>query len=203
MTPYDETGGPASPVERRVWDPLLRIFHWALVAAFATSYLLGEFGPNIMTLHFWSGYVICGLLAFRLIWGLLGPRHARFSDFLAGPGRTLAYARSVPARRPSYWPGHNPLGGWSVIALLLLLAAQIVTGLLSDPEDYVNVGPLADLVSSDINRTATAWHEIIGSALLALVALHVGVILFYRYWKREDLIGPMIHGRKQVRPPPD
>jgi cytochrome b len=194
------SGGVTPPVERRIWDPLLRIFHWALVAAFATSFVLGEFGPNIMTLHFWSGYVICGLLAFRLIWGIFGSKHARFTDFIAGPGQVVRYMRHLPERSPSYWPGHNPLGGLAVIALLLLLVAQVTTGLLADPEDYINQGPLAHLVSADMNRAASAWHEIIGSVLLGLIALHVGVIVFYRIWKREDLIRPMITGRKKVRP---
>lgn len=200
MADGNAAGAQDAPVEKTVWDPLLRIFHWALVALFATSYLLGEFGPNIMTLHFWSGYAICALLAFRLIWGVVGPHPARFSHFVAGPGRVLSYARGVTARRPSYWPGHNPLGGWSVVAFLLLLSGQVMTGLLADPEDYVNVGPLAHLVDASWNRWASAWHETLGKMLLALIALHVGVILFYRFWKREDLIGPMIHGRKKVRP---
>lgn len=194
------TGGVTPPVERRIWDPLLRIFHWALVAAFATSFVLGEFGPNIMTLHFWSGYVICGLLTFRLIWGLFGPKHARFTDFIAGPGQVARYMRHLPERSPSYWPGHNPLGGLAVVALLMLLVAQVTTGLLADPEDFINQGPLAHLVPADINRKASAWHETIGLVLLGLIALHVAVIVFYRIWKREDLIRPMITGRKKVRP---
>lgn len=199
MADDNRTGAEIAPVERPVWDPLLRIFHWALVVLFATSYILGEYGPNIMTLHFWSGYGICALLAFRLIWGLVGPRHARFSDFIAGPGRTIGYLKHVFQRRPSHWPGHNPLGGWSVVAFLVLLTGQVLTGLLADPEDYVNVGPLAHLVDGAWNRWASAWHETIGKLLLGLIALHVGVMLFYRFWKREDLIGPMIHGRKKVK----
>lgn len=195
----DHSAGDTQPVEKKVWDPLLRIFHWALVVLFTTSFLLGEFGPNIMTLHFWSGYAICGLLAFRMIWGLFGPRPARFADFVYGPRQILNYARTMPSRRSSYWPGHNPLGGLSVVALLLLLIGQVITGLLADPEDYINMGPLAHLVSLDINRMASAWHETIGEALLVLIGLHVAVIVFYRVWKHEDLIGPMIHGRKKVR----
>ena len=191
---------PEAALERvRLWDPGLRAFHWALAALFATSFLLGEFGPAIMTLHFWSGYAICALLAFRLVWGVVGPRPARFSSVGKGPGAVLRYAGGVAERAPSHWRGHNPLGGWAVAAMLLLLVAQVATGLLADPEDYVNVGPLAHLVSSDLNRAATAWHHRIGTALLWLVIAHVAAIVFYRVWKREDLIRPMIDGWKTVR----
>ena len=153
-----------------------------------------------MTLHIYSGYMICGLLAFRLIWGLVGPRSARFASFLAGPVAVARYAIShIGRREPSLWPGHNPLGGWSVMAMLALLAVQVSTGLILDPEDYINVGPLAHLVDIEVSRTANAVHATNAFLLLAMVALHVAVIIYYRVWKREDLIGPMIHGRKRVR----
>ncbi len=191
---------PEATLERvRLWDPALRVFHWALTALFAASWLLGEFGPPIMTLHFWSGYAICALLAFRFLWGLVGPRPARFASFVRGPAAVARYAGGVAARKPSHWPGHNPLGGWAVAAMLLLLVAQVGTGLLSDPEDYINVGPVAGLVSDDLNRAATAWHHRIGDVLIGLVGLHVAAIAFYRLWKREDLIRPMIDGWKTVR----
>ncbi len=182
----------------RLWDPATRLFHWALVAAFATSFLLGEFGPLIMTAHFWSGYAIVCLLAFRLVWGVAGPRPARFAQFLKGPGAVLAYARTVPERAPSRWPGHNPLGGWSVVALLAAIAATAATGLVADPDDYINVGPLAGWVDPATRRAAVGWHHWFGGLALALVALHVAAILFYRIWKREDLVKPMLDGEKLV-----
>lgn len=195
----DEQAKAKDVAEVKLWDPALRIFHWALVFFFTTSFLLGKFGPSVMTLHFWSGYAICGLLAFRVIWGLVGPRSARFSNFVPGPAAVLGYLRQFGKRTPSYWPGHNPMGALAVVAILVLLIVQVVTGLVSDPEDYVNVGPLAHLVDIDTNRTANAWHETISNLLLALVVLHIGAIVYYRVWKREDLVGPMIHGRKTVR----
>lgn len=193
-----DAGGDGSR-EVRLWDLGTRAFHWALVVAVCTAWGLGEFGPSIMTLHFWAGYAVCGLLAFRLLWGFVGPRPARFASFLAGPRAVLAYARRLPERSPSRWPGHTPLGGWSVLVLLLLLFGQVATGLLSDPEDYINVGPLADQVSIETARTANAWHHRLSTALLCLVILHVAVVLFYLLWKRENLVGPMIHGRKRIR----
>ena len=102
----------------RLWDPLLRGFHWSLAFFVTLSWCLGQFGPAKMTLHFWSGYVIAGLLVFRLIWGFVGPPAARFSHFLRGPGAIRDYASRIFLRQPSYWPGHNPLGALSVIAML-------------------------------------------------------------------------------------
>lgn len=191
---------PTKPVERvRIWDPLLRGFHWLLATLVITNWLLGQFGPNNMWLHFWLGYTILGLLIFRIIWGFVGPEPARFSSFLRGPSAVIHYARHMFSREPSFWPGHNPLGALSVIAMLAVLATQVTTGLISDPEDFVNVGPLASKVSHDTATGAVGLHHLGATLILILVLLHVSVILFYRFWKREDLIGPMINGRKQVR----
>lgn len=190
---------PDAPQKVKLWDPLLRGFHWLLAAAVITAWLLGKFGPLNMTLHFWAGYFVIGLLAFRLIWGFVGPAPARFSHFIRGPGAVSDYTRHLFSREPSYWPGHNPLGALSVIALLAVLAAQVSTGLISDPDDFINVGPLASYVSSATRTKAVAWHHLGAAVILILVVLHVAVILFYRVWKREDLVRPMITGWKWVR----
>ena len=193
----DATEPPEAEI--RLWDLPTRLFHWALALLFATSWILGEWGPAIMTLHFWSGYAIAALLVFRLLWGLAGPRPARFSSFLRPPGEVWSYARSVLRREPSAWPGHNPMGGWWVAAVLLVLALQVLTGLVADPEDYINAGPWASSVSASVSRSALGWHHRLSTVLLALVALHLLAILFYRIWKREDLVRPMIDGAKRVR----
>lgn len=183
----------------KLWDPLLRGFHWLLALFVIAAWCLGQFGPDKMTLHFWCGYVVAGLLIFRLIWGFIGPRPARFASFLRGPRAIASYARSMFMREPSYWPGHNPLGALSVIALIAALLAQVTTGLISDPDDYINVGPLASYVSSATRSKAVGWHELGANLILALVVLHLAVILFYRFWKREDLVKPMIDGWKEIR----
>ncbi len=182
----------------KIWDPLLRVFHWLLAGFVILSWCLGQFGPDIMTLHFWCGYVVIGLLAFRLIWGFVGPETARFSHFIRGPGAIAGYMRGMFSRQPSYWPGHNPLGALSVIAMLAMLAAQATTGLISDPDDFINVGPLAHLVSAPTRAKAVGWHEAGALIILLLVLMHIAVILFYRFWKREDLVKPMVTGWKQV-----
>ena len=190
---------PQGVTRVKLWDPALRLFHWALVICVVTTWVLGRFGPNIMTLHFYLGYAVIGLLAFRLVWGLVGPAPARFTHFIFGPRTTLAYMSKVARREPSYWPGHNPMGALAAFGLLALLAVQVATGLFTDPEDYVNVGPLAQHVDIETARAALSWHYRGSLALLALVGLHVGAIAFYKLWKREDLVRPMITGWKAVR----
>lgn len=185
--------------EIRLWDPLLRGFHWLLAFFVTLSWCLGQFGPAKMTLHFWSGYVVAGLLIFRLVWGFVGPAPARFAHFLRGPGAIGGYLRGMFLREPSYWPGHNPLGALSVIAMLAVLATQISTGLIADPDDYINVGPLASYVSGATRSKAVGWHEAGANLILVLVLLHLAMILFYRFWKRENLVKPMLNGRKIVR----
>lgn len=195
----DDGHSPAPVREVKLWDPLLRGFHWLLAFFVTASWLLGQFGPSKMTLHFWSGYVVIGLLIFRLVWGFIGPAPARFSHFLRGPGAIADYMRGMFLRKPSHWPGHNPLGALSVIAMLAALAAQVSSGLISDPDDYINIGPLASYVSASTRAKAVGWHETGALIVLILVFLHVAMILFYRFWKREDLVRPMLTGRKQVR----
>lgn len=182
--------------DEQIWDPAIRLFHWSLVVAVVGGWLLGHFGPLQMTLHFWAGYAVGALILFRLMWGFVGPRNARFASFLRGPGAVMAYVRSLPKRAAGWATGHNPLGGWSVIAMLLVLAGQVATGLILDPEDYINTGPLAEAVPAGWSRWALGMHHRLGVVLLVLVALHVAAILFYRFWKREDLVTPMVTGRR-------
>lgn len=187
----------------KLWDIGLRLFHWALAICVCASWYLGQFGPNIMTLHFYVGYTVIALLVFRVVWGLVGPPPARFSHFIYGPVTTARYVATLRDRKPSYWPGHNPVGALSVFALLAALIAQVSTGLFADPDDYINVGPLADMVSSETNRTATWVHNRVKWLILALVVLHIAAIVFYKRYKGENLVTPMITGWKLVRQPKD
>lgn len=183
----------------RIWDPALRAFHWLLAGLVIANWVLGKFGPDIMTLHFLLGYAVIALLIFRIIWGIWGPEYARFTSFVRGPTTVIDYLRQIGQRSPSHWPGHNPLGALSVIAMLLALVWQVATGLISDPEDFVNVGPLASKVGSDIATSADGWHSLGANIILVLVLLHLAVIAFYRFWKNESLTRPMITGWKWVR----
>lgn len=190
---------PEGVTRVKLWDPLLRVFHWSLAICVIAAWGLGEWGPNIMTLHFYFGYAVIGLLVFRVVWGLVGPAPARFSHFVYGPRTFFRYLSKIGERKPSYWPGHNPVGALSVFVLLGVLIAQVTTGLFADPDDYINVGPLADMVSREGTRLATKIHNTLAPVILALVVLHLAAIAFYKKYKREDLIRPMITGWKEVR----
>lgn len=186
---------PAPPAVRaRLWDAPTRIVHWALVALIGFAWWSAE--ADKLQWHRWSGYAVLGLLAFRLIWGVVGSGNARFASFVKGPVRTLAYLRTLPNRSPSQAPGHNPLGAWSVVAILAVLAVQIVTGLFAVDIDAFEAGPLSDRVDFDTGRRIAEWHEWSFTALQVLVAVHVAAVIFYLVWKRSNLIGPMVTGRR-------
>lgn len=195
----DSAGLPPGVERLRVWDPLLRAFHWLLAICVTITWVIGQVGPDRMTVHFWFGYVITGLLVFRLVWGLVGPRPARFVHFIRGPRAVLAYARGFFTRQPSFWGGHNPMGALSVVAMLAVLVMQVVTGMMSESENFIDEGPLASSVSKATRKLAGNLHELGATLILILVVIHVAVVLWYRLWKREDLIRPMITGWKLVR----
>lgn len=176
----------------RVWDVPTRLFHWLLVALFAFSWWSAE--NHEMEWHYLSGLTFLGLLAFRLVWGVIGSSTARFTAFVASPSRLAAYLRGeAPARA-----GHNPLGGYSVVAMLLVLAAQVGTGLFATDIDGLESGPLSYLLSFDQSRVAAEVHEVAFNLALALIALHVLAILFYLVVRRRNLIRPMITGRDRA-----
>jgi len=193
--PRPGTAGEEVPV----WDPMVRILHWALVIAFAAAWGLGKFGPDQMTLHFWAGYTVAALVVIRVVWGFVGPRTARFANFVKGPGKVAAYTREFVRPRPSNTLGHNPLGALFIVGVLIVLAMQIGSGLLADPEDYINVGPLAKYVSAETARQALALHEPLSTILLVMIGVHIASIGFYRLYKGEDLVTPMFTGRKKIR----
>ncbi|WP_349363529.1 MAG: cytochrome b/b6 domain-containing protein [Roseitalea porphyridii] len=187
-----------APETVRIWDLFVRLFHWSLTLSFAGAWLLGAFGPAVMTWHFYLGYCVLALIAGRFVWGFAGPAPARFRSYFYRPGVVIAYLRHVMDRTPSYWPGHNPVGGVYVLLLLIVVAALAITGLLADPEDYINVGPLAQYVSIETSRQAIVWHDRLADLALAMVTFHIAAIAFYHLWKREDLLRPMVTGWKKV-----
>jgi Cytochrome b len=181
----------AAGVRAKLWDAPVRLVHWLLVVLVAFSWWSSE---DHLNWHRWSGYAILGLVAFRILWGFAGAGAARFSSFVRGPKAVAAYVRTLPERAASATPGHNPLGGWSVIALLLVLAAQVTTGLFTVDIDAFEAGPLSHLVSYDLGRTLAELHEFCFRLLQVLVALHVAAVLFYLLYKRTNLIRPMVTG---------
>jgi cytochrome b len=184
---------PPGGVRARLWDGPVRIVHWSLVALIAFSWWAAE---DHLNWHRWSGYAVIGLVTFRIYWGFAGAGAARFSSFVRGPGATLRYFRTLSSRAPSTTPGHNPLGALSVLAILATLLVQVGTGLFAVDIDAFEGGPLSDRVSFELGRRIAEWHELSFRVLQGLVVLHVAAIVFYLVWKRTDLIGPMVTGRR-------
>lgn len=175
-----------------VWDPLVRIFHWSLVSFFFIAYLSeDDFGG----IHVWAGYAVAMLVAFRLAWGFIGERHARFSDFVRGPGAAFGYlAGLVRANAPRY-VGHNPAGGLMVVALLVSLAMTTLFGMILLGGD--GAGPLAGVVPpAATGEWVEEVHEFFANATLALVVLHVAGVVVGSIAHRENLVKAMFTGRK-------
>ena len=178
----------------RVWDLPTRVFHWLLVLLVSGLIATGQWGGDAMVWHFRLGYGVLVLLLFRLIWGLIGGHWSRFAVFVRSPLAVLRYVRGVSHGDPGL--GHNPLGAYSVIALLAILFAQVLSGLFSDDE-IAATGPLSKLANSQWVNWATDYHTEIGKfVLLGLVGLHIGALLFYRWRGDRTMIPAMWHGFK-------
>jgi cytochrome b len=175
-----------------VWDWPTRLVHWLLVALVFFSWGSAEY--HHMDLHRYSGYTVLGLLVFRLYWGIFGSDTARFANFVKGPRAIANYLRSSTA----HFVGHNPLGALSVVALLALLLTQVAFGLFAVDTDGLESGPLSYLVSFDAGRIAAKVHGGVFNVLLGLIVLHIVAILFYLIFKRNNLVAPMITGRKSL-----
>jgi cytochrome b len=176
-----------------IWDLPTRIFHWALVALIGLSWWTAEEG--LLDWHYRSGLAILGLIVFRIVWGVIGSSTARFANFVRGPRAILGHLRG----RGGPVLGHNPIGALSVIALLAIVSAQVGLGLFASDEDGLMSGPLAGWIPEDLSEKITDLHHDLFDWLLILIGLHVAAIAYYLLVKRDNLIGPMVHGRG--RPP--
>lgn len=176
----------------KVWDIWVRIFHWGLVALILFSWLSAELGGNWMIWHTQAGFLTAGLIIFRLIWGFIGSSRARFNRFVKGPKAISDYARGLDNK---HYLGHNPLGALGVVILLTLISLQVITGLFSNDDIFIE-GPLAHLVSYDTSLALTDIHELIFNLIMLTVALHILAVVFYQRIRKQPLIQAMIHGRK-------
>ena len=166
----------------RVWDPFVRIFHWSLLLAFSGAYLLGDDGG---VAHQWLGYTVLGLVAFRLVWGVVGTRHARFANFIPSPRRLLAYTKDLVARREARHLGHNPAGAVMIVALLSTLIATGFTGWLQTTDPFWGSAAMEEV------------HEIFANSMLVLIGLHVAGVVYSGLRHRENLVRAMFTGRKR------
>jgi len=202
--------------EIRVWDPLVRLFHWSLVLAFTIAYLSGD---EENSLHIYSGYAVLGLISFRVLWGLIGTRYARFSNFVSSSGTVIQYLKDLLARKPKHYTGHNPAGGWMILALLVTLIVVTVSGLKVYAIEE-GLGPLAaeapalTLISSayadddehddndehDKDEAAEEFweeiHEASSNFMLLLIFLHVAGVIVSSRLHDEQLVKAMFTGKK-------
>jgi cytochrome b len=207
---------PSTPDSVKVWDPLVRLFHWSLVAAFAIAWLTGD---EESRLHELAGYAVIGLVLVRIVWGFVGTRYARFSNFVYRPSTVLGYAREMLIAKPKHYLGHNPLGGMMILALLVSLLAAGVTGLALQGAEQ-GTGPCASLsagttvtMPSMIAKAVAdddddedegneeIWeelHEFFANLTLLLVALHITGVIIGSLVHRENLVRAMFTGRKRV-----
>jgi len=176
-------GGATPPATVKVWDPFVRVFHWSLVALFATAYVTGD---EIERVHVAAGYAIAGLLALRIAWGFVGPRHARFADFVRSPREAFGYLRDALRLRARRYIGHNPAGGLMVVALIVLLIGTCTTGYLMTTDAYWGSQAMEDV------------HGALANATVALVVLHVLGVLVASFEHRENLVKSMVTGRKRA-----
>ena len=165
-----------------VWDPLVRIFHWSLAGSFAIAWLSSEYWDD---LHEWAGYAAAALVCFRLLWGIVGSRHARFSDFIKSPATVIAYVKDIISAREARYIGHNPAGGAMILALLAAMGVTALTGWLETTDAYYGI----------------AWvqftHKLFAHGLFVLVLLHLGGVLLASIRHKENLVRAMINGQKR------
>ncbi len=184
----------------KIWDPVIRLWHWLLLVSVTTGWLLGKFRDfATVEWHIYLGYCTGILVIIRLMWGIFGPVPVRLRTLLPSPSQIMEYTCHFGNREPSGSLGHNPLGALSVVIMLVLLAVQVCTGLFSEDDALFASGPLAGWISSGGVLKATAIHHFVATLLLVFVGIHVAAVLYYLLWKRENLIVPMITGWKWIR----
>jgi cytochrome b len=177
-----EAGRKLRPAEVSVWDPFVRVFHWSIVALFAMAWITGD---DLESVHVAGGYAIAGLVALRIVWGLVGPRHARFTNFVRGPRTVLRYLADTVRFRAKRYLGHNPAGGVMIIALIVALAATTVSGIGMEARWFGNAHWLEEL------------HEALATLTLVLAGIHVAGVIAASLLHRENLIRAMLTGKKR------
>lgn len=176
-------GGELPPAEVKVWDPFVRVFHWSLVALFIAAYATGD---ELEKVHIVVGYTIAALLALRIVWGVVGSRHARFTDFIRSPRTVLAYLRDISLMRAPRHLGHNPAGGAMIVALILALAGTCTTGYLMTTDGLWGAKWVEEV------------HEVFAHLTVVLVILHVIGVVAASILHRENLVKAMFTGRKRA-----
>lgn len=200
----------------RVWDPVVRLFHWVLVVVFAISWLTAD---ELQRVHEIAGYVVAGLVAFRLVWGLVGSRYVRFAQFLRGPATTLAYLGDMARGRERRYLGHNPAAAAMIAALLVTLSGTAFSGwLMEEPSRVAMLADLPQIVTAahadeeggkvrdggaETDGPLKEVHEVLANLMLLLIALHLGGVVLASFRHHENLVRAMITGNKRAPGPSD
>jgi cytochrome b len=200
LTAAPEVPGADLTNRVRVWDPLVRLFHWSLAAAVLIAFLTED---DLLGPHLIAGYAVLALIGVRLVWGLIGPRHARWSDFVRGPRATLAYLKDAIKGRAARHLGHNPAGAAMVVALLLGLTATALSGMavLGASELSGPLAPYLQGLSSQAAHNLEEFHEVVANLTLLLIPLHLLGVAFASWQHRENLVRSMIDGLKRREQP--
>jgi cytochrome b len=178
-----KAGGATPPATVKVWDPFVRVFHWSLVALFTIAFLTGD---EIEWLHLWAGYAIAALVAIRILWGFIGPRHARFADFVKGPRAIASFLKQSARLEAPRYLGHNPAGGAMVVALLVMLVGLSVTGIALTTDAFWGSKVMEEI------------HEVLANLTLGLVGLHILGVILASVEHGENLVRAMFTGRKRA-----
>ncbi|TDO15292.1 MULTISPECIES: cytochrome b/b6 domain-containing protein [Halomonas] len=217
MSTEEEKGDARAGKMVQVWDPVVRLFHWSLVVAFTVAYFSAEEEGMV---HLYSGYIVLALIVVRVIWGVVGSRHARFADFVRPPGEVFAYLRGLVSGKPRHYLGHNPAGGWMILALLMGLFVVTLSGVMLDTDEGGVFSAAAGGGGGAVITTALAeegeygeygeagergeggeefWeevHEASTNVTLFLVFLHIAGVIVSSLLHRENLVRAMVTGRK-------
>lgn len=201
-----QTARPPASSTRTVkaWDLPTRLFKWSLVALVVLAWVSHRYGDPTLTWHQWNGYAVLILLVFRVLWGIVGSSTARFSAWVSSPFAALRYGRALLQGRRRPYLSHNPLGAWMILALMAFVGAEALAGLFTVDSNgifggpFANTDPLSD--PTVLQRTLSRFHHGAFNVLLALVAMHVGVNLFYQFMKKDPIIQAMITGEKPLEP---
>jgi len=184
----------------KTWDLPTRLFHWLLAASVIIGWYLGEFRTfTTIEWHMYLGQATGWLLAFRLYWGFYGPPPVLFKNIIPSRSEIAYYIKYITKRAPSGINGHNPIGGLSVVAFLAVLSVQVLSGFFTEDDGLFSSGPMAKFIDNRWVLFANNIHHQSSRIILILIALHILAIVFYRFWKHENLVIPMITGWKQVR----
>lgn len=177
----------------QVWDVFVRFFHWTLVLAFTVAYVVED---ELLSVHIGMGYFIGMLLCARILWGVIGTRHARFSDFVTSPGRAFGYLREALVFRANRYVGHNPAGGLMIVLLLMSLAITVISGIAVLGVEE-NSGPLAGVLAKAWHDPVEELHEFMAEFTVFLVFVHLAGVIVESFLHQENLIVAMITGKKK------